>query len=119
MVPRMHARACNRRYFAPEMVEGKPYGPASDAWAVGILAHEILTLHHPFSASGSLAQLLSRITDGQYDRSHLARAPYPEAIKAVASSVNLLHVDPVKRLTLPAMLEWPVFRVDDADTVAE
>ena len=82
---------------------------ASDAWSVGLLAHEILTLRHPFEER-SLATLLKRIAASDYDRSLLAAAPYPQALKQVASGEELLHQDPAQRLTLPAMLERAVFR---------
>ena len=41
-------------YFSPEMIEGHSYGEPADVWAVGLLAHEILTLKHPFLPSLAL-----------------------------------------------------------------
>ena len=99
-------------YFSPEMVHGEPYGKASDAWCVGLLAHEILTLHHPFAGapgSGSLARLLQRICACEYDRGLLLNAPYPPELTVVAGSDMLLHVDPEKRLTLEDLLQQPSF----------
>ena len=97
-------------YFAPEMIRGERYGAPADAWAVGLLAHEILTLRLPFAAN-SLATLLRQILSGEYDRSLLVRAPYPVALKAVASPAELLHIDPTQRLTLEAMLERDEWRL--------
>ena len=71
------------------MVHGEPYGAASDAWSVGLLAHEILTLKHPF-CGGSLAVMLQNIVAGKYDRRPLAEAPYPQELKNVATGEELL-----------------------------
>ena len=95
-------------YFSPEMVNGEPYGPASDVWAVGVLAYEILTLRHPFTGR-SLAALLRRITMCEYDEVRLREAPYPDEIKVVASGAELMHLDPSKRLTLAELLGRPAF----------
>lgn len=96
-------------YFSPEMVNGEPYGAASDTWSVGLLVHEILTLRHPFHG-GSLAVLFQRIVACGYDHQQLADAPYPDELKVVASSSELLHVDPRKRLTLEALLARQTFQ---------
>ena len=37
-------------FFSPELVCGKPYGRASDAWAVGVILFNLLTLERPFQA---------------------------------------------------------------------
>ncbi len=92
-------------------VSGEPYGPASDAWSVGLLAHEILTLRHPF-VGGSLAALMQRILHCQYDTKLLDESPYPEELRLVASRDGLLHVDPTKRLQLEEMLARPAFQVE-------
>jgi len=42
-------------YCSPEMVSGKTYGAASDAWALGICLYELATLTRPFEASNQLA----------------------------------------------------------------
>jgi len=38
------------RYMAPEQIEGKAIGTASDVFALGILAYELLTGARPFEA---------------------------------------------------------------------
>ena len=99
-------------YFSPEMINGEPYGAASDCWSVGLLAHEILTTHHPFAGgpATSLARLLQRILACDYDRQPLLDAPYPDELKEVASTDGLLHPDPKQRLTLEALLATPIFK---------
>ena len=96
-------------YFSPEMVNGEPYGVASDVWSVGLLAHEIITLRHPF-LGGSFAALLRRIMACDYDKQRLAESPYPDEIKRVASDQELLHLDAAKRLKLGDLLSRPTFK---------
>ena len=81
-------------------------GAASDAWAIGLLAHEILTLHHPFVGT-SLAVLMQRILRCEYDEGRLAAVPYPDELKAVAGRNGLLHVDASMRLTLSELSAEP------------
>jgi len=94
--------------FSPELINGETYGAPSDAWAVGLLAHEIATLGHPFEHD-SLAALLKQILACEYDEARLARAPYPEELRWIASREGLLHPDAAKRLTLKALLAMPLF----------
>lgn len=42
-------------YMAPEIVCGQPYGPASDAWALGVCIYELASSERPFDASNQLA----------------------------------------------------------------
>ncbi len=46
-----------RRYRAPEVVLGLPYGPAVDVWAVGCVLAEMLTGHPLFPGTTALDQL--------------------------------------------------------------
>mmetsp|Transcript_53938 Transcript_53938/g.124181 ORF Transcript_53938/g.124181 Transcript_53938/m.124181 type:complete len:161 (-) Transcript_53938:272-754(-) len=96
-------------YFSPEMINGEPYGREADAWSIGLLAHEILTLHHPFN-HGSLAVLFQRILRGAYDVQTLATAPHPTEVKAVASGEGLLCIDPKQRMTLEQLLAQQPFK---------
>jgi eukaryotic-like serine/threonine-protein kinase len=38
-------------YMAPEQAAGDVVSPAWDIWALGVIAHEMLTGHHPFRRS--------------------------------------------------------------------
>ena len=40
------------RYMAPEQLRGEEVQPAADLWALAVIAHEMLTGHHPFAAAG-------------------------------------------------------------------
>lgn len=42
-------------YFSPELVSGQAYGPASDAWALGVCLYELVVLRRPFEATNPLA----------------------------------------------------------------
>ena len=83
---------------------------AADTWSVGLLAHEILTLRHPFLGH-TLAGLLRRILTCDYDEQLLRDAPHPEEVKRVATKEELLHIDPEKRLTLHSLLARQAFQV--------
>ena len=52
------------RYMAPEQLLGEPATPASDVWALGVLAFECLTGDKPV-AGKSLAQLVRAVTRGE------------------------------------------------------
>ena len=50
-------------YMSPEQARGEPIGPASDVWAVGILAWEMLAGAHPFAGVSVLEQLAAILRD--------------------------------------------------------
>jgi NIMA (never in mitosis gene a)-related kinase len=37
-------------YMAPEILHGRPYGPAADLWSAGVVLFEVATLERPFEA---------------------------------------------------------------------
>jgi tetratricopeptide (TPR) repeat protein len=46
-------------YMAPELLQGQPASPASDLYAVGMLAYELLAGWHPFAGqAGDITQLI-------------------------------------------------------------
>ena len=50
-------------YLAPELVSGKPYTWPADAWAVGVLLFELVTLQRPFAARNFIT-LAIKIANG-------------------------------------------------------
>jgi serine/threonine protein kinase len=81
-------------YMSPEIVCGKPYGPASDAWALGACLYELVTLRRPFEASNQLA-LVRQIVEQEP-----AALPQGTASDVVDAVFGLLRKDPEHRLTL-------------------
>ncbi|EOD18959.1 hypothetical protein EMIHUDRAFT_458856, partial [Emiliania huxleyi CCMP1516] len=57
-------------YCSPELINGEPYGAASDVWAIGLIAYQLFTLRHPFEAS-SVSQLFRLICAGKVDTAAL------------------------------------------------
>jgi tRNA A-37 threonylcarbamoyl transferase component Bud32 len=47
-------------YLSPEQVAGRPAGPASDVYAVGVLLHEMIAGRPPFEGSDPLSAALAR-----------------------------------------------------------
>jgi serine/threonine-protein kinase len=69
------------RYMSPEQIHGQDnVGPASDLFALGILAYECITGRPPFDARG-LTQLVGQIS--------LAIAPRPSSIAPARAGVFL------------------------------
>lgn len=85
-------------YLSPEIVSGEPYGPASDAWAVGVCLYELAALQRPFRAENQLAlacQIAQQLPE-----------PLPEGCAAdiVQAVSGLLVKDPVERMKLPTAM---------------
>ena len=91
-------------YLSPELVWGQPYAEASDAWALGVVGYQLLTLRRPFDAA-NLGALVLKIANGAPDEAALAASAHPERLRAAVSPAGLLHKDAAARLTLPLLLE--------------
>jgi serine/threonine protein kinase/tetratricopeptide (TPR) repeat protein len=53
-------------YIAPEVLQGKRAREASDLYAIGIIAYELLTGKHPYD-TGNIGQLINNILTGNPD----------------------------------------------------
>ncbi|MGZ4751920.1 MAG: protein kinase domain-containing protein [Oryzihumus sp.] len=51
------------QYISPEQAMGEPATPSSDIYALGIVAHEMLTGKRPFDAETPVATALSQVND--------------------------------------------------------
>jgi hypothetical protein len=80
-------------YISPERLAGKPAGPATDVWSVGVLLWEALAGRHPFGG-GPFLEVAKRIGRGAPS---LATAR-PDLPKPLVGLVNrALAVEPGKR----------------------
>jgi len=80
-------------YISPERLTGKPAGPATDVWSVGILLWEALAGRHPFG-SGPFLEIAKRIGRGAPSLA-TARSDLPKPLVALVD--RALAVEPAKR----------------------
>jgi len=96
--PLAHTVVGTPYYLAPEIVSGLAYGPAADAWALGVCLYEFAALKRPFEAGNPLA-LVRRICEEPP-----ADLP-PETAADINNAVmGLLEREPQQRLSLPHAL---------------
>ena len=53
-------------YLSPEIHDAKldkPNMTKQDVWAIGVMAYELCTFHHPFNGESSSSKILSIIND--------------------------------------------------------
>ncbi|GJJ15022.1 hypothetical protein Clacol_009295 [Clathrus columnatus] len=93
-------------YAAPEVIRGLRYtGPEVDVWSCGVILYVMLCGRLPFE-DPEVAVLFQKITQGDYYvPSYLSQ----DARHLIA---RMLAVDPVKRITVPDIMETTFFRTD-------
>ncbi|RAY14643.1 serine/threonine protein kinase [Actinomadura craniellae] len=87
-------------YVAPEQASGQPVGPATDLYALGVVAYECLAGHPPFQGDTAVAIALQHV-----------REPPPELPEIVP--------EPVRDLIRALLAKEPDDRPADAREVAE
>lgn len=65
-------------YMAPEILQGLAASPSSDLYAVGIMAHELFTGHHPFEER-NIGLLIQRVITEKPDLSALDTVAIPSS----------------------------------------
>ncbi|QMU74304.1 serine/threonine-protein kinase [Streptacidiphilus sp. P02-A3a] len=81
-------------YMAPEQAMGGPVGPAADLYALGVVLHELLSGHAPFTGSSALGVLHRHV----YEQPVALRQVRPEVPEPLEELVlRLLAKDPRER----------------------
>ncbi|KAI0065917.1 snf 1 [Artomyces pyxidatus] len=93
-------------YAAPEVIRGGLYtGPEIDVWSCGVILYVMLCGRLPFE-DDDVQTLFTKISQGSY------HTPSYLSSDARALITGMLAVDPVKRITVPEIIQHPFFTVD-------
>ncbi|KAJ3574349.1 hypothetical protein NP233_g1835 [Leucocoprinus birnbaumii] len=93
-------------YAAPEVIRGGVYaGPEIDVWSAGVILYVMLSGRLPFE-DDDVHMLFSKITQGSF---HIPSSFSNDARNLISA---MLVVDPVKRITIPEILQHPFFTKD-------
>ncbi|KAF9055663.1 kinase-like domain-containing protein [Panaeolus papilionaceus] len=93
-------------YAAPEVIRGGVYaGPEIDVWSSGVILYVMLCGRLPFE-DDDVQVLFSKISQGNF---HLPGTLSQDARNLINS---MLAVDPLKRITIPEIIEHPFFTTD-------
>jgi len=82
------------KYMAPEVIRGRQPGPESDAFALGVMAYEMVTGREPFPADHAIGYLFANCQAG-LDPVEQANADAPHEVALVVA--RLLARDPEQR----------------------
>ena len=94
--------------LAPEQARGEPATPASDIWAFGVLAYEMMTATLPFEGSTQM-ELFSKILRGQFVPATVLKPNVPQELERVIA--RCLRRKPEDRYPSMASLRQDLERV--------
>jgi len=103
----MHERCGTPAYVAPEVIRGEDYDMRVDIWSLGVIFYLLLHVQYPYMGDG-IAEIYSKIEKGDPDFPNVMKTPL--SLEAKDLILNLLQVDPQKRLTLDQVLQHPWMR---------
>jgi hypothetical protein len=83
------------RYMAPEQALGRSPGPPCDAWALGMMAYEVLEGRTPWPADEAPVETLMRLARGE--RPRWARGPERLSTAGFAAVQRALAPEPAER----------------------
>lgn len=81
-------------YFSPEQAQGKPLGPQSDIYSLGVILYEMLTGHLPFDAENAIGVAMQHL-HSQPPNPWNYNPDIPA--RAVATVLRALEKDPAQR----------------------
>ncbi|CAE6465149.1 hypothetical protein ACGC1H_004319 [Rhizoctonia solani] len=90
-------------YACPEVISAKVYaGPEVDVWSIGVILYLMLAGRLPFEDENTHV-LMDKICTGRY---HMPSNISPDAANLIK---NCIVVNPIKRLTMPEIMQHPWF----------
>ena len=96
------------QYISPEQAQGRPLGPASDLYSLGITLYEMVTGRVPFDADTPVATALMQVNDEPVPPRQV-RGSIPPGLEAVI--LRAMRKDPAERYASAAEMRDDLRRV--------